>query len=112
MLGFCRSGHQILGSIYEKYMSSRKCELLMAFLNEDGSNVNYETCSKMKTTLPQCSLCWPVCTAYECAVVTFAYYCAIILKASDYLSSFRYVCPIVVVGFLPVTCQIKKICIF
>jgi len=43
MLGFCKSDHQILGSISEKYMSSRKCELLMAFFNEDGSNIDNET---------------------------------------------------------------------
>jgi hypothetical protein len=43
MLGFCKFGHQILGSISEKFMSSTKCELLMAFLNEDASNVDYET---------------------------------------------------------------------
>lgn len=92
MFGFCKFGHQILGSISEEFMSSTKCELLMAFLNEDANNVDYETCLKIQTTLPQCSLCWPVCTVYVCAVVTFTYDCAIILKTSDYLSSFCYVC--------------------
>ena len=33
-----------MGSISEKFMSSRKCELLMVFFNEDGTNVDYEIC--------------------------------------------------------------------
>jgi len=73
-------------------MSSTKCKLLMAFLNEDASNVDYETCWKMQTTLLRYSLCWPVRTVFICAVVTFVYDCVVILKTSDYLSSFRYVC--------------------